>query len=460
MCAAGNEYSSSYKSQSGTDLPLASNPDNGAVASPSTYDAALSVASMNNVKSTSPYLLVGDRKIRYSDPAETASKQIASLNGTYAYVVCGVGATTDFTGKSLSGKVALIQRAGEENGEILTFAQKENNAKNAGAKAVIIYDNVEGDLVNMSTDGNIPAVFISKADGEAMLTAADKRVSFSKSYLSQFQDAYSGKMSDFSSWGVTPDLKLKPEITAPGGDIYSTLPGGLYGSMSGTSMASPHMAGAAAVMAQYINEELNGTNMTQQEISALSNKLLMSTAVPVKNEQNLPYSPRKQGAGLVQLGRATTAKAYLSSADDGLPKAELGDSTSGSFSFSFKAHNLRAQSIKYEVGVTVLTEDTVQQNGKTYIAQRPRQLSADEVTVTAPAAVTLDANGVAAVNVSLALTAKGKAALDTDFPNGIYIDGFVTLTPVNGGDTISLGLPFMGFYGDWSGRADLRCVDL
>lgn len=210
------------------------------------------------------------------------------------------------------------------------------------------------------------------------------------------------------------------------------------------------MAGAAAVMAQYINEELNGTNMTQQEISALSNKLLMSTAVPVKNEQNLPYSPRKQGAGLVQLGRATTAKAYLSSADDGLPKAELGDSTSGSFSFSFKAHNLRAQSIKYEVGVTVLTEGTVQQNGKTYIAQSPRQLSADEVTVTAPAAVTLDANGVAAVNVSLALTAKGKAALDTDFPNGIYIDGFVTLTPVNGGDTISLGLPFMGFYGDWS----------
>lgn len=134
----------------------------------------------------------------------------------------------------------------------------------------------------MSTDGNIPAVFISKADGEAMLTAADKRVSFSKSYLSQFQDAYSGKMSDFSSWGVTPDLKLKPEITAPGGDIYSTLPGGLYGSMSGTSMASPHMAGAAAVMAQYINEELNGTNMTQQEISALSNQALMSTAVPVK----------------------------------------------------------------------------------------------------------------------------------------------------------------------------------
>lgn len=450
MCAAGNEYSSSYKSASGTDLPLASNPDNGAVASPSTYDAALSVASMNNVKATAPYLLVGDRKIRYSDPAETASKQIASLNGTYEYVACGVGATTDFTGKALSGKVALIQRAGEENGEILTFAQKEANAKAAGAKAVIIYDNVEGDLVNMSTDGNIPAVFISKADGEAMLAALDKHVSFNKSYLAQFQDAYSGKMSDFSSWGVTPDLKLKPEITAPGGDIYSTLPGGLYGSMSGTSMASPHMAGAAVVMAQYITEEPGGTVMTQQEITALSNKLLMSTAVPVKNKQGLPYSPRKQGAGLVQLGRATKAKACLSSAEGGLPKAELGSSTDGSFSFSFQVHNLSAQQIKYEVGVTVLTEDTVKQNGKTYMAQSPRRLAADEVTVTTPGTVTLGEKGTASVDVSIALTAKGKAALKADFPNGVYIDGFVTLTPVNNGDTISLGLPFLGFYGDWS----------
>ena len=450
MCAAGNEYSSSYKSAGGTDLPLASNPDNGAVASPSTYGAALSVASMNNVRATAPYLLVGNRKIRYSDPAETASKQIASLNGKYEYVDCGVGATTDFTGKSLTGKVALIQRAGEEAGEILSFAQKEKNAKAAGAKAVIIYDNVEGDLVNMATDGSIPAVFISKADGAAMLAASDKHVSFSKSYLAQFQDAYSGKMSDFSSWGVTPDLKLKPEITAPGGDIYSTLPGGLYGSMSGTSMASPHMAGAAAVMGQYITEELGGTDMTQQEITALSNKLLMSTAVPVKNKQSLPYSPRKQGAGLVQLGRATKAKAYLSSAEGGLPKAELGDSADGSFSFSFQANNLSKSEIQYEVGVTVLTEATVKENGKTYLAQSPRQLGADEVTVTAPDTVTLNSKGQAEVEVSLALTAKGKAALDAKFPNGIYLEGFVTLTPVNGGDTISLGLPFMGFYGDWS----------
>lgn len=203
-------------------------------------------------------------------------------------------------------------------------------------------------------------------------------------------------------------------------------------------------------MAQYITEMPGGTDMTQQEITALSNKLLMSTAVPVKNEQGLPYSPRKQGAGLVQLGRATKAKAYLSSAEGGLPKAELGSSTSGSFSFSFQANNLSTNEIQYEVGVTVLTEGTVKENGKTYLAQSPRQLGADEVTVTAPSSVTLRANDTATVKVSLALTDKGKAALGADFPNGIYLEGFVTLTPVNDGDTISLGLPFLGFYGDWS----------
>ena len=191
-------------------------------------------------------------------------------------------------------------------------------------------------------------------------------------------------------------------------------------------------------------------SMTQQEITALSNKLLMSTAVPVKNEQGLPYSPRKQGAGLVQLARATKAKAYLSSTEGGLPKAELGYRTDGSFSFSFQANNLSSSEIRYEVGVTVLTEDTVKKDGKTYLAQSPRQMGADEVTVTAPDTVTLNSKGQAEVEVSLALTAKGKAALDAKFPNGIYLEGFVTLTPVNGGDTISLGLPFMGFYGDWS----------
>ena len=144
-------------------------------------------------------------------------------------------------------------------------------------------------------------------------------------------------MSDFSSWGVTSDLKLKPEITAPGGDIYSTLPNGLYGNMSGTSMASPHMAGAAAVMQQYISENRDGINMTAEQRTSLFNALMMSTAVPVQDENGIPYSPRKQGAGLVQLQNAVKSDVFLLNSDNSRPKAEIGYNENGNFSFDFKA---------------------------------------------------------------------------------------------------------------------------
>ncbi len=447
-CAAGNEYSSTYQNTAGNDLPKASEPDNGVVASPSTYEAALSVASMNNIETTSVYLLANGRKIRYNDPAEKMSSQLISLSGTFEYVDCGIGASADFINKNLKGKIALIQRAGEENGEILTFAQKEANAKNSGAVAAVIYDNVDGTLINMSTDNKIPCVFISKADGEYLCAQTNKQLSVSEDYVDSFKDSYSGRMSDFSSWGVTPDLKLKPEITAPGGDIYSTLPNGLYGNMSGTSMASPHMAGAAAVMEQYILENKDGLNMTAEQRTSLFNALMMSTAIPIQDENKIPYSPRKQGAGLVQLQNAVKTNAFLLNADNSRPKAEIGYNESGNYSFNFKAVSMCDSAIEYEPSVTVLTEDTVTENGVVYMAQKARVLSGDEVTVTVPKKITLAADGETEVNVKIELTEKGKANLKNDFPNGIYIEGYVTLNPIQS-DEVTLSYPFMGFFGDW-----------
>lgn len=455
-CAAGNEYSSTYQNIAGNDLPKADEPDNGIVGSPSTYDAALSVASMNNVLSTSAYFTAGSHKIRYNDPAESADKQLISLEGTFEYADCGVGASSDFSGKNLSGRIALIERGGEENGEPLSFTQKEANAKKNGAIAMIVYDNTSGELVSMQTGGLIPSVFISRENGQILLNEAEKKITISGDFIDQFSDASSGKMSDFSSWGTTLDLKLKPEITAPGGDIYSTLPGDLYGNMSGTSMASPHLAGAAAVMNQYILEEHDGLSMTAEERSELANALLMSTAVPLKDSGDHLYSPRKQGAGLVRLDRATQSGAYLLGGDGGRPKAELGESESGSYAFDMQAVSLDSgKDLSYDVSVIVLTEDTVTEGGEVYISQSSRTLKDDEVTVNVPDRVTVPAGGRTEIPVKIELTEKGMQNLRAAFPNGIYVEGFVTLTPSAEGEA-ELSYPFLGYFGD---TADIPVFD-
>ena len=106
-------------------------------------------------------------------------------------------------------------------------------------------------------------------------------------------------MSSFSSWGTPGDLSMKPEITAPGGNIYSVdgadASGTAYVTMSGTSMAAPQVAGMTALMMEYIREN----NLTQEELTnrALAQSLLMSTATPIlkgPNNQYYPIQPAKK----------------------------------------------------------------------------------------------------------------------------------------------------------------------
>lgn len=448
-CAAGNDYSSSYRGASGNDLPLVSNPDNATIASPSTYDAALAVASVNNKKSTSSYFKSGEEKIRFLDSAAEKEAKFNTLKGTFEYVDCETGASKSFTGKNVQNKIALIQRGGLENGEVLTFAKKESHAVSAGAKAVVIYDNVEGDLVSMATDHKIPVVFISKADGEKLLKAENKNIDVNPEYIGKFKDSFSGQMSDFSSWGVTPDLKLKPEITAPGGNIYSAVTKNNYESMSGTSMASPHLAGAGAIMRQYIRTQLN-LDLNEKGKSQLVNALMLSTASPVKDKNKNTVSPRKQGAGMVQLQNATNTGAYLTDKNGNRPLISLGANSQGSFEFSFLLNRLKKDATaEYEVTVTPQTEAVKRENGRNYIAQETYPLSEDKISVKAPKKITLGTSP-SNIDISLSLTDSGKEFLSENFPNGIFIEGFVTLTPVTGSEKTALSLPFMGFYGDWS----------
>ena len=194
------------------------------------------------------------------------------------------------------------------------------------------------------------------------------------------------EMSDFSSWGIPDSLEMKPEITAPGGNIYSVngmVAGGKsYESMSGTSMAAPQMAGIAAVMAEYIRENdlVEKTGLTVRQ---LTQSLLMSTAEALMEESNeYWYSILKQGSGMARPDLATTAQTYIVMNDDatayaadGKVKVELGDdpTKSGVYSFGFTVNNFGDTDVTASIGTELFTQYT---NG-TYLYPDTDPLSAE-----------------------------------------------------------------------------------
>ena len=196
----------------------------------------------------------------------------------------------------------------------LTFTEKAQNALEAGAKAVLIYNNLSGGFIgNLESPLSIPVGSLTKRDGERL----KKKGSISARVLiTEEKD----RLADFSSRGpVTGTWEVKPDIVAPGVAVNSTIPGG-YLSLQGTSMAAPHVAGACALIKQAHPE------WTPEQIKAS----LMNTAKPLLNNDSKLYRTFEQGAGRIQVNEAvkTRSLAIPSSLKFG-KYADKEDSTQG-----------------------------------------------------------------------------------------------------------------------------------
>ena len=464
--AAGNAFSTGYGNNSGKGLPYASDPDTSVMDEPATYPSVVAVGSVENALIRNAFTAAG-MDIGYQRSRGMNGEKVAYFSdlpaGTYEYVDAGFASEEDVAAlkekfpNGLSGKIALVSRGK------MTYQKKVENLYDLHPAGVLVYNNVSvGSLIIMNlTTQDVPAAFISQADGQAMLAASDHHLTIAEGQVLPQSTTY--EASEFSSWGVSPDLRLKPEIAAPGGNVFSAIPNGAYEQTSGTSMATPQMAGISAIVLQRVQSDPLFASMSARDKADVVQNLIMGTARPLTDAAQTSgalYSPRKQGAGLVDALAATTSSVYptvAGAAEPSRPKADLGDGTTG-WHFDVTLHNLGAAPATYELSSQALseivdggffTEHSSDWRGRgvevTYSGAA--SASAEGATVTVPAL------GEATVGVDIVPGSEFASYVADNTPNGTFLDGFVRFASKAEGQP-DLAVPYLGFYGDW-GKAPI-----
>ena len=449
VVAASNDHSSGYGGEGG-NTNKTDNPDSATVGSPSSFGVSMTVASIDGKKSQYMYAN-GDQVVFFKPSVNASAKEydffdmLGIQTGhtvTYDYVtVPGLGLAANYMGIDVEGKIALVKR-----GDI-TFEEKVQYAQEAGAIGIIIYNNVYGDIImTIGNHAKIPAVSIGRDDGEKLASVPSGTLEFD---LSNEAGPF---MSDFSSWGPTPDLHLKPDITAHGGNITSAVVGGEYDEMSGTSMAAPNMCGITVLIRQYVKEKYPEYDAVQ--VRDLVNQLCMSTATIALDKYGNPYSPRKQGAGIADISKATTTKAYLSVKDQAKTKIELGDDPlrNGVYTFELLLNNISTSTVSYRIKDITMTE-SISTSDPEYVAEIAYILSnSAKYEVTGgeyqDGIVTVAAGATATVKVTLTLSDADKSYLNSTFENGMFVEGYIVFENTNEAES-DLNAPFLAFYGNW-----------
>ncbi|HEM3931059.1 TPA: S8 family serine peptidase [Streptococcus suis] len=374
--------------------------------------------------------------------------------GKYEFVDAGNGHWEEVQGLDLAGKVAVIKK------DKFDLKDAVRNLKFKDVAGIIVINTDQGwnkdyyrthqllvDDKTLLSYSSIWGISLSGEDGRRLLEVANQSQGNTglvlKPTIGMKKLIEVPTVSGFSSWGPTVNLELKPEIVAPGEDVYATLNDNRYGSMSGTSMASPIVAGASALLLPRIRQMTPPEGMTRMDLLRI---ILMNTATPLvdvldSSGHALENSPRQQGAGLLQIDRAFETDVILHHRlKGGVELKEIGRETE----FEVTLENLGNQQRSFAISAgKVLTSqdvpvDRIGRSGKVV-----KEIHATEIK----------GSSIHLSEQSIQLGPKEKRTirlkLDAGEAKDQFAEGYIYFKSLTEGQS-DISIPYFGFVGDWS----------
>ncbi|NQJ87314.1 S8 family serine peptidase [Streptococcus suis] len=374
--------------------------------------------------------------------------------GKYEFVDAGNGRWEEVQGLDLAGKVAVIKK------DKFDLKDAVRNLKFKDVAGIIVINTDQGwnkdyyrthqllvDDKTLLSYSSIWGISLSGEDGRRLLEVANQSQGNTglvlKPTIGMKKLIEVPTVSGFSSWGPTVNLELKPEIVAPGEDVYATLNDNRYGSMSGTSMASPIVAGASALLLPRIRQMTPPEGMTRMDLLRI---ILMNTATPLvdvldSSRHALENSPRQQGAGLLQIDRAFETDVILHHRlKGGVELKEMGRETE----FEVTLENLGNQQRSFAISAgKVLTSqdvpvDRIGRSGKVV-----KEIHATEIK----------GSSIHLSEQSIQLGPKEKRTirlkLDAGEAKDQFAEGYIYFKSLTEGQS-DISIPYFGFVGDWS----------